>query len=256
MKRTLTALALATALTLFAAAEQAKKPAMSVHHAGNPAASNELKDAIAPTPPALCKPCAFYGGDLAPNDANATGLSDENTFLVPGSSTYTALDIPGGASISVKGLLINVIATAAFDPQTATYDIRTGISEGNGGTSLTFGSNNASVQATGRALAGYYEYTIAVTIPKILLTSGMYWFNVTPTCMSTLDGSCYVFRQLESNTTAGGANNVHGSLQPTHSEYVNSAYLGADFSNWCDSQFGLNSVQCSRGSFGVIGEIQ
>jgi hypothetical protein len=256
VKRTLFAVALATTLTLSAAAEQAKKPATSVHHAGNPAASNELKDAVSPTPPTLCKPCAFYGGDLDPSDPNAAGLSDENTFYVPGSSTYTAVDIPTGSSVVVQGLLVNVQASAAFDPQTASYDIRTGISEGNGGTSLASGTANAKVVATGRTFNGAYEYTIAVDVPKILLTSGEYWFNVTPTCMNTLDGSCYVFRQFESNTTAGGANNVRGLLQPAHAEYLNSALYGADFNNWCDSQFGLNSIQCSRASFGVIGVIQ
>ena len=258
--------ALAVALSLFAAKNlaaanqaevtQAKKPALSQHGAGNAAAElKEFKDAAKATPPSLCNPCVFYGGDLNPTDPNAAGLSDENTFYVSDSSTYAALTIPAGSTVVVKGALFNVQASAAFDPMTATYDLRTGISEGNGGSSLASGTAKLKVVATGRSFNGTYEYTIAVKIPKLTLPSGEYWFNITPTCLNTLDGSCYIQRQFASNTTQG-ANNIHGSWQPPNSAYLNSSSLGYAWANWCDSSLGLNQIQCAALSFGVIGEVQ
>lgn len=256
MERRLFAAALAIALSLSAAAEQTKKPALSQHRAGNSAAElKEFKDASNATPPSLCNPCAFYAGDLSTTDPNAAGLSDENTFYVTGSSTYAALNIPAGDTLTVKGALFNVQASAAFDPLTATYDVRTGISEGNGGTSLASGTAGIKVVATGRSFNGLYEYTIAVKIPSLILTTGEYWFNVTPTCTDTLDGSCYIQRQYASNTTQG-ANSIRGSWQPPNSEYLNSAFFGFSWANWCDSALGLNQVQCGALSYGVIGGVK
>ena len=256
MNKKLFAAALAITLSLSAAAEQARKPALSQHNAGNPAAVlKEFKDAPNATPPSLCNPCAFYGGDLNPTDPNAAGLSDEDTFYIPGSSTYAALNVPTGDTVTVKGLLFNIQASAAFDPLTATYDIRTGVSEGNGGTSVASGSTGIKVVATGRSFNAVYEYTISVKVPKLTLTPGEYWFNITPTCTDTLDGSCYIQRQYASNTTQG-TNSVRGAWQPGNSEYLNSSFFGFTWANWCDSSLGLNQVQCGALSYGVIGDVQ
>jgi hypothetical protein len=246
--------ALAITLSLSAAAEQAKKPAQSQHRAGDPAAKpKEFKDALHPTPPSSCSPCAFYGGDFNPSDPNAAGLSDENTFYIPGSSTYGAIIVPTGDTVSVMGALVNVQASAAFDPLTATYDVRTGVTDGDGGTSIASGNAHASVVATGRSFLGLYEYTITVPI-ALTLTPGEYWINVTPTCTDALDGSCYLFRQFVSNTTEA-TNSVHASWQPPDSEYLNSPFFGFTFANWCDSSLGLNPTQCGQLSFGVIGDV-
>ena len=141
MKRMLFAVALVITLSLSAAAAEHKTPALSHHRAGNPAAElQDTKESPDPSVPALCSPCLFYGGDLNPSDPNSSGLSDENTLFAPGSSTYGELAIPPGTTVTVKGILFNVQASAAFDPMTASYDIRTGVSEGNGGTSIASGT--------------------------------------------------------------------------------------------------------------------
>lgn len=113
MKKTLFAATLVAALSLSAAAAN-KKPAVSQHLAG----SNE-PTVLAPsgTPPALCSPCLFYGGDLNPTDPNAAGMSDENTLLVLGSSTYSAYTVPTGVTAKVTGILYNVQASDNFDPR-------------------------------------------------------------------------------------------------------------------------------------------
>lgn len=257
MKRTLFAVALVITLSLVATAQRAKTPALSHHRVGNPGAElQEFTDTRAPTPPSLCNPCLFYGGDLNPSDANAAGLSDENTLLaLGGSSTYGEVNIPTGTTVKVKGALFNVQADAAFDPLTASYDIRTGVSEGNGGTSIASGTTNIQVAATGNNFVGLNEYSIVVVFPPVTLVSGSYWVNVTPKCINTLDGSCSVFRQFVSNTTSR-TNSLHESWQPAHEMFLNSSFFGFTWANWCDSALGLNTVQCGYASFGLLGGVQ
>ena len=255
MKRAFFAVALVITFSLSAAAQH-KTPALSRHRVGNPAAElQDTKESPNPAVPALCNPCLFYGGDLNPSDANAAGFSDENTLFIPGSSTYGEVNIPTGTTVRVKGILFNVQASTAFDPMTASYDIRTGVSEGNGGTSIASGTVGLSVTATGRNFLGVNEYSLLAVFPSITLTSGDYWMNVTPNCTNTLDGSCSVFRQFASNTTQR-TNALHESWQPAHEMFLNSTFFGFTWANWCDSSLGLNQTQCGYLSFGVLGGVQ
>ncbi len=251
MKTTLLAATLVVALTVSAAA--AKKPAPSQHLAG----SDEVSTLAAPgVPPTLCDPCLFYGGDINPASLNAVGLSDENTLLIlGGSSTYAPFTLKG-VSASVTGIVFNIQADANFDPQTATYDVRTGVTEGNAGTSIASGTSSISVAATGRNFLGLNEYTVAVQLSApLLIGPGEYWFNLTPACTNgTEDGSCSVGRILLSNTTSR-ANNVNGAAQAQGQMFLNSSFFGLAYANWCDSTFGLNSYQCAGASFGIIGSL-
>lgn len=252
MKRALFVTALViTLISLSAAAATKQESALS--RSGDPSKKNQIHKGSA-VPPPSCSPCLFYGGDLNPTDANADGFSDENTLLVNGSSTYGAVSIPAGPNASVTGILVNVLATAAFDPFTATYDIRQGVSEGSGGTEVSSGSGSVTVAATGRNAFGLYEYTVTVTFSAVTLVPGEYWFNLTPQCTNTLDGSCTVFRQFASNTTQE-TNAVNGGWQPDNEMFLNSAYFGETYANWCDSAFGLNTEQCDWLSFGLVGEL-
>ncbi len=257
MKTTLFAVALVVALSLSAVAANSNKPAASQHKAGNPNAEWIFNNTANPTPPSACHPCLFYGGDINTGDINAAGMSDENTLLiVGGSSTYAAVTIPTGVTASVYGILFNVQADAAFDPLTASYDVRSGVSEGNGGTSLTSGTGPAVVTATGRNFLGLNEYTVSVSwSTPVTLTAGTYWFNATPNCTNTLDGSCFAFRQFVSNTTSL-TNNVRGAWQPIHEMYLNSSFFGFTWANWCDSSLGFNAHQCAGMSFGLRGTQQ
>jgi hypothetical protein len=249
VKKTLLATALVMALSLTAAAQ--KKPAVSQHLAGN---SEETQLAAPGIPPSLCSPCLFYGGDLNPDDANAAGMSDENTLLIlGGSSTYTAFNVPSGTTAGVTGILVNVQADTAFDPQTAGWDIRTGVTDGNGGASVASGTGTITVAATGRNFIGLNEYTVLVKFPTQFLGAGEYWFNVTPQCTNgTTDGSCSVGRVFLSNTTQD-LNGVKGQSQPTGSMFLNSSFFGFTWTNWCDSSLGFNAAQCRAASFGLTG---
>jgi hypothetical protein len=251
VKTTLLAATLVVALTLSAAAAQ--KPAPSQHLAGNNAAEK-----IAPSgvPPVLCDPCLFYGGDLNISSINAAGLSDENTLLIPGSSTYGSFTLTG-VSATVTGIVFNVQADVNFDPLTASYDVRTGITDGNGGTSIASGSGAIAVASTGRNFIGLNEYTVAVNLSApLLIGPGQYWFNVTPACTNgTSDGSCSVGRIFVSNTT-NRTNGVNAAAQTQGQMYLNSSFFGFTFTNWCDPSLGLGTNQCAGMSFGLIGTLQ
>lgn len=250
MKKALFAATLVAALTLTAAAAQ--KPAPSQHLSGDSNAKTVL--AVAGTPPGLCSPCLFYGGDFNVSDPNSAGLSDENTLLiVGGSSTYAAYNVPSGITAGVSGILVNVQSSVDFDPKTATYDIRSGVSEGNGGTSIASGSGTISVASTGRNFLGLNEYTVLVKFPTTYLGAGEYWFNVTPACTNgATDGSCYEGRIFASNTTQG-TNGVLAGAQPDGAMFLNADFFGFSWANWCDSSLGLNAQQCRAESFGLVG---
>jgi hypothetical protein len=249
VKTTLFAAALVVALSLSAAAAQ--KPAPSQHSAGNMDGKQTPPLSI---PPALCSPCLFYGGDLNVSSLNAAGLSDEDTLLISGSSTYGNFNVPSGASVTVTGILFNVQADANFDPLTATYDVRQGVSEGDGGTDLASGSGAIQVAATGRNFLGLNEYSLAVQLAEpLVLGPGDYWFNMTPTCVAgSTDGSCYVGRQFVSNVN-GRTDSIHGAGEPGGQIFLNSAFFGFTWANWCDSSLGLNARQCNSLSFGLMG---
>ena len=255
MKRTFLAAAVVITFGFAAVAQSGKKPASSHHLAGNPdAALPEFTGAA--RPPALCNPCLFYGGDLNPNDSNAVGFADENTLsVIGGSGTYGEVDIPSGITVTVKGILFNLQADAAFDPFTASYDIRTGVSEGDGGTSIASGTTTIQVVSTGRNFLGVAEYSAVVVFPPIRLPSGAYWINLTPNCLNTLDGSCSVFGFYVSNTTSR-TNALHPYWQPGHEIFVNSGYFDFTWANWCDPDTGLNQTQCALVSFGLLGGVE
>jgi hypothetical protein len=251
VKTTFFAAAFVVALTLSAMAAQ--KPQASQHLAGN---MDAKQSTLTPAPPALCDPCLFYGGDLDTSSPNAAGLSDENTLLVFGSSTYGNFNVPSGMTVTVTGVLFNVQADANFDPATGSYDIRQGVSEGDGGTDIATGTGNIAIAATGRNFLGLNEYSIAINLTSpVTLGAGNYWFNVTANCTNgATDGSCYVGRMFVSNVT-GRTDSVHGAGEGNGQMFLNSAYFGYSWANWCDSEFGLNARQCNSLSFGVLGTV-
>jgi hypothetical protein len=247
MKKTLFAVAMVLALTLTAAA--AKKPSPYQKRDG------KILPPGKPVVPALCNPCLFYSGDLNPADGQASGFSDENTLYITGGSTYAPVTIPSGiVSANVTGILFNVQADANFDPQNATYDIRTGVSAGNGGTEVASGTGSITVATTGRSFLGLTEFSVLVAVPSTALAGGgEYWFNLTPQCTNgSVDGSCYVGRIFLSNTTEM-ANEQFGHASQPYGLFLNSSYFGYTFEPWCS--LGLVNGECRFASFGLVGTV-
>jgi hypothetical protein len=241
--------AVIAALAVTAAAQG--KPPASIHFvADSEATEADQTD----SPPALCNPCLFYGGDITPSGSNAEGMADENTLSAPDTSTFAAFEVPEGVTAIITGILFNIQASANFDPRTASYEIRAGVSEGYGGTVIISGTRETQVQPTGRTFSGFKEYTVFIRLPDPeSLNTGEYWFNITPACTNgATDGSCYAGGMYFSNTTKE-TNAVRPERQPVGSMYLNSAILGYQWTNWCDPSLSSNPEQCKGGSFGLTG---
>jgi len=249
VKNTILAVLVVLAFTLAVSAQE-KKPPMALRSGGTTGAASPIQNSGASfVPPTLCGSCFFYGGDINPISPNADGFSDENTLLiVGGSATYGAVIMPFQAAL--QGMVFNILASAAFDPKAANYDIRENITD-DGGISVQNGSSTIQIQATGRNAFGFTEYAIAIHFPTVTLEPGVeYWFNVEPQCLNgAQDGSCYVGRFYASNSQ--GANNIRGTAQPQSEVYFNSNFFGVSFENWCTQ--GLTPGECDLLSFGLIG---
>jgi hypothetical protein len=206
-------------------------------------------------PPALCKPCLFYGGDFDETDPNSTAFPDENDFGYQNVKTYGAVTIPQNHAALLEGLLFQIQfdPIVKLDPNGATWEIRIGVSKGSGGTLVASGQSVAHLEQTGREGNGP-EYSLAVKVnPPFTLNPGTYWFNVTPQCVKENDPVCSYNQYGVSNTTQE-TNNFRGGIQPTGKMFVNSQSLNYPYTweNWCDLS---NQQMCARLSFGLIGKV-
>jgi hypothetical protein len=90
-------------------------------------------------PPAICKPCLYYSGDLSPSDPSAEVFLNEETISTA-ADTFGAVLVPQYCSVLVEGLLFQTVIEAGdkLDPKEAFYQIRTNITE-EGGTLVASG---------------------------------------------------------------------------------------------------------------------
>ncbi len=165
-------------------------------------------------------PLFFYGGDFDPNDPNANGLANETDAIVNGSpygaATYQNFVAPFG--FATAGLFTNNLSALA--PSTAYWEIRAGVSEGNGGTLIAAGTAAVTQTPTGRSGFGYTEYQDLVPA-YVSLPAGTYWFAVVP--QDPDNGN----RSFNSNTF--GLNGLGTDID--NQQFWNSAFFGANFTN-------------------------
>jgi hypothetical protein len=189
-------------------------------------------------PPAACSPCLYYSGDFDPNDANANGLANEvDAIITTGSSQYAP--VTPNVTWQVSGLFMNVLS--GLTPTSANWEIRTGVSAGNGGTLVASGSGAVTQTATGRSAFGFTEYTDSVAVNVVLNAGTTYWINVTPVC-NACDN-----RAFATNVPPGTAANHVGPANILNQNFWNSAFFGENFANSNDG--GAFSLF----SFGVSG---
>ena len=127
--------------------------------------------------------CLFYGGDFDANNPNANGLSNEKDLIVGGNpyGAATYQNFINSQTWNVTGLFTNNLST--LTPSSGYWEIRSGMSEGNGGTLIASGTGsggNFSQTPTGRGGFGYTEYTDLVSGLNVNLPSGMYWLAMVP----------------------------------------------------------------------------
>jgi hypothetical protein len=230
--------ALAVVLGSGAAAGASQSPAATAQGLGG---SGPAKSVSSFAPPAACSPCLYYSGDFNPADGNANALANEDDAVVSSAHVYTP--VKPGLAWSVSGLLINTLS--GLTPTNATWEIRTGVSQGNGGTLVASGSGAVTQTATGRSAFGLTEYTDFVTLsPAVILAANTtYWINVTPVCAACAN------RAFESNVPPATAANHVGPANIVNNSFFNSNFFGANFDN-TNNQGGFPLF-----SFGVKGSL-
>jgi hypothetical protein len=209
-------------------------------------------------PPALCKPCLFYGGDSNQFNADDEIFSNEDTLSYL-STVYGAIRVPANHSVLIEGILFQAGMTNFPDPQGAYWDIRSGLEHGGAGTSVASGSGAVAIQSTGRYFDQYNEYTVLVNLnPPVELDGGgdrgtEYWFNLNPVCLELMHSECRRNEYWVSNTP-NQANAFRPALQEAGEIRINSVQFGYDWESVCTA-YDLQANQCAWLSFGLTGKI-
>ena len=165
----------------------------------------------------------FYGGDFDPNNGNANGLANETDAVITGSpyGAATFQNFIAGGNITVTQLFTNNLSD--LNPSSGYWEIRSGVSEGNGGTLIASGTASGgdfSWTATGRSGFGFNEYTANASGLNVNLSAGQYWFAVVP---QDPNGD----RSFNSNTF--GLNAVGSGT--SDQQFWNSGFFGVNFTN-------------------------
>src|SRR5437867_4060047 len=180
----------------------------------------------------------WYNGDF--NGVN--GLANEdNTSLGEGefASVYDNFNVPSpGWNVTAvfSDNLENTNVTGAL------WEIRQGISEGNGGTLIASGMTMTPVVTpTGRSGFGFTEFMIEVTGLNVNLPPGTYWLNVTP--IGDLTGRSF-------DSTTSGANCVGTPCGNDRNAFFNSNFGGgANFTSvFSDFSMGVEGTISGGGT--------
>ena len=160
----------------------------------------------------------WYNGDFD----GVNGLANErNTSLGSGqyASVYDDFIVPAGPGWDVGSVFSNNLENTNVTG--ATWEIRQGISEGNGGTLIASGTTvTPVVTPTGRSGFGFTEFMVEVTGLSVHLPPGTYWLNVTVT--GDLSG-----RSFDSTTV--GANCVGTPCGNNQNAFFDSNFFGVVF---------------------------
>lgn len=161
----------------------------------------------------------FYGGDFVGSEWHANALANENDLSVHGdpygAAVYQNFIVPSGQTWQVTGLFSNDLMTLA--PPNAYWEIRAGVSEGNGGSLLASALGVDSYHLKG----AYGEDTNTVSGLNVVLAPGMYWFTVVPDAPNQ-QGTSF-------NTNTFGTNSI--GTQVSDEQYFNSPFFGYNFTN-------------------------
>jgi hypothetical protein len=115
----------------------------------------------------------FYGGD-----ADATGgVASERNTGVDDARTYDDFDV--AKPTVIQGVWGNFLLDN-WVPKVAYYEIRSNVSQHNGGTLVANGQINVNVIETGRTVFNFPERQVRGQTPPIFLQSGRYWLTIAP----------------------------------------------------------------------------
>ncbi len=168
----------------------------------------------------------WYNGDYDQRDAltNGVGIGIQAGTGRENSLVYDRFVIPTGQAWTITSVFSNdqltyFTSTGGLAPvTTASWEIRSGVSAGNGGTLVANGDTAATqtVVTSTPDFISYFnpEYTIAASVPSIVLGAGTYWLAVAPD-----DPNHYIGDQSFIETTAG--TNAVGPASGINASYIN-----------------------------------
>jgi len=154
----------------------------------------------------------WYNGDFD----GVNGLSNEINSSISQSNVYDNFNVTGNWTIT--SLFSNNLMN--FTASTAVWEIRTGVSAGNGGTLVASGTSAATQTATGLSGFGYEVYKIEVSGLNINLGPGTYWLTVAPEDAG--GGRSFI-------ATTSGANAIGTPAGNDGNAFFNSTFFGANF---------------------------
>jgi len=156
----------------------------------------------------------WYNGDFD----GLNGLANEINSQVSQANVYDDFVVSGGNWL-VDAVWSNNIMSFTGVSQ-ALWEIRSGVSSGNGGTLIASGTDTATQTATGNSGFGYDEYMIKVSGLNVSLAPGTYWLTVAP--IGAGSGRSF-------NTTTNGLFAVGEPSGDNDNSFFNSSYFGNNF---------------------------
>ena len=162
----------------------------------------------------------WYNGDF--DGVNGLG-NEQDTSLGAGqfAHIYDDFDVTDPNGWNVTSVYSdNLVSTNITG---ATWEIRQGISEGNGGSLIASGMTlTPTVTATGRSGMGLNEFQVEVTGLSVHLDLGSYFLNVTP--IGDLTGRSF-------DSTTSGANCISTPCGNNQNAFFDSNFFGAVFTS-------------------------
>jgi hypothetical protein len=158
----------------------------------------------------------YDGFDSAPNETNSAptppGLVYDNFVVAPGEK-YTITSAFSTNFMNYTGV------TSAY------WEIRTGMSEGNGGSIVDSGTASATQVDLNYNVYGNEAYTITATGLNVVLTAGTYWLAIAPVSVPTDNLPAY----YSYIATTSGANGIGSPIGTDGSPYINDPGYGYNY---------------------------
>jgi hypothetical protein len=206
-----------------------------------------------PTAPNYCNPCLFYGGDFDAVGSGEDALINDNDSSING-EVYVPFTVPKQQKWQVTGLFVNLIDGAGtVVPATVKWEIRKGVSAGQGGTLVASGRANSSLGGNLNCTPiDLLCFALVMKGIKVSLPSGRYWLAVVPQCKkASCDGQLYYLLDAEDRPPR----NHFGPLEPWDDSFFTSTSFNKPFfePTWGASGTCGLAGECDRFSAGVLG---
>jgi hypothetical protein len=188
----------------------------------------------------------FYNGDPDFGTNGGNFLDCDNCRSASGVEVYDDFQISSGLW-DVTGIFGNYETLVSSPlPTTAHWEIREGVSQGNGGTLLASGTANVNITANPVPAAGSTSdsyWNISAAIGSVILGPGTYWVTLAPNASSN---ETYLIG-------TDGANGVDSLIDGT--SYVNGTYFTwQNVGNYEQPFTGSSAYDFSYGLTGTVPE--